>query len=414
VSQPSAAGQRAPDVSPAETRRAIERWFIAEGVPHFIVEYSASRSVLTRAAPVLVLYVVSTTILAARLGATLVANVLAVAVAFLLVLGAWASLNVARGRPWRSLPRKVGAPEVLAFLLIPAIPPLMLGLQVSDAVIAVVESALFLVVVYLATSYGLVAVTRWAFRRLASQWGSLGRLLTRALPLLMVFIVFAFVQSDTWRLAYAMGTDRALLLLALFIALAGFFLVGQLAPEIRRLSEGRAGWPETLAIARGTPAAPLCDELDEAGPRTRPMRWHEWVNVGTVVVFGQGLQIVLVMLAVQIVLVGFGMLLVPVWLQSEWAGAPVPVLVSFTLLGGDLAVTSVLVTVSLFLGACSGLYFTVSALSDTAYREEFFSEADQELARVFAVRTVYRTALARDLEPTASAAPPADRPAGVS
>jgi hypothetical protein len=79
----------------------------------------------------------------------------------------------------------------------PAIAPLLVGMQVGDAVITVAESAVFLVVVYLATSYGLLAAGRWAVRRLMAQRGSLGRLLTRALPLLMIFIVFVFIGLTT-------------------------------------------------------------------------------------------------------------------------------------------------------------------------------------------------------------------------
>ena len=50
-------------------------------------------------------------------------------------------------------------------------------------------------------------------------------------------------------------------------------------------------------------------------------------------------------------------------------------------------------SVAVLLAAISGLYFTVAALSDAAYRAEFFSDADRELERVVAVRSVYRTAL---------------------
>ena len=42
-----------------------------------------------------------------------------------------------------------------------------------------------------------------------------------------------------------------------------------------------------------------------------PLRWHEWVNVGLVVVFGQGLQIVLITVALVLVLLLFGVLLFP-------------------------------------------------------------------------------------------------------
>jgi hypothetical protein len=124
-----------------------------------------------------------------------------------------------------------------------------------------------------------------------------------------------------------------------------------------------------------------------------PLRWHEWVNIALVVVFGQGLQIVLVTIALVLVLLLFGVLLFPVSLQAEWAGAPTQVLASVPVLGRELTLTTTLVTVALTLGAFCGLYFTVSALSDAAYRAEFFSDADRALRRVFAVRTVYRGAV---------------------
>jgi hypothetical protein len=60
-----------------------------------------------------------------------------------------------------------------------------------------------------------------------------------------------------------------------------------------------------------------------------------------------------------------------------------------------IALTEPLISVSLILGAFSGLYFTIAALSDAAYRAEFFSDADRELDDVFAVRAVYRATLSR-------------------
>lgn len=140
-----------------------------------------------------------------------------------------------------------------------------------------------------------------------------------------------------------------------------------------------------------------------------PLKWHEWVNVGVVVVFGQGLQIVLVTVAVVLALVVLGTFLMPGWLQAEWAGGPVGVVASFDLLGSPFVLTIEAVAVAVMLGAFSGLYFTVSALSDATYRAEFFDDADRELERVFAVRTVYGTALA--LYGTAPA--PADEPAAA-
>jgi hypothetical protein len=380
----------------AEVRRRVEAWFTTEGVPHFIEGHSASTSVLTRAAPLLVAYLVVTISLTASFRFDLEHNLLAIGVGTAIALGGWALVNVARGRPWRSLPRRVGRLEVAAFLLLPAVAPLLFGLQVEDALLTVAAAAFFLGIVYLATSYGLLAAARWSAGRLAAQRGSLGRLLTRALPLLMVFIVFVFLQSDTWRFAYALGTGGLVVLLVLLVALSAGFLVGQLAPEVRRLVGGAQSWDETLAVARSTPAAELCDGLVGETPERPPMVWHEWVNVGVVVVFGQGLQIVLVTVAVAVALIVVGFLTVPLALQEEWAGGPLVVPFGFELLGGERAMTTELVSVALILAAFSGLYFTVTALSDPTYRVEFFRDADRELERVLAVRIVYRTAIAVD------------------
>jgi hypothetical protein len=136
----------------------------------------------------------------------------------------------------------------------------------------------------------------------------------------------------------------------------------------------------------------LADDLGDADHPAVPLRWHEWVNVGTLIVFGQGIQIVLVTFAVQLALVVFGLLLVPAPIQAEWIGRPVTPLYTTEIGQENIAFTFELLVVSLILGAFSGLYFTVSALSDSAYRAEFFSDADRELHQVFAVRSVYHAA----------------------
>jgi hypothetical protein len=43
----------------------------------------------------------------------------------------------------------------------------------------------------------------------------------------------------------------------------------------------------------------------------------------------------------------------------------------------------------LFIAAFSGLYFTVSAVGDSTYREMFFAELSQSLERAIGVRAVY-------------------------
>ena len=54
-------------------------------------------------------------------------------------------------------------------------------------------------------------------------------------------------------------------------------------------------------------------------------------------------------------------------------------------------VTLPLVKVSVFLAGFSGLYFTVYAVTDESYRQQFFTGVTRELERAVAVRAVYRT-----------------------
>jgi FtsH-binding integral membrane protein len=188
----------------------VEAWFVERGVPHFAVDSAPTRAVLRRAAPVLVAYLVVTLLMTASFAWSFEVNLVAIAVAVIVVGIAWAIVNVLRGRHWRSLPRRFGPLEVAAFLLIPCLPPLIVGFQLSDALLTVIVSALFLAAVYVATSFGGVGAVRWAFGRARAQGGSIGRLLTRALPLLMVFIAFAFLQSDTWQVMAALDWQTVL------------------------------------------------------------------------------------------------------------------------------------------------------------------------------------------------------------
>jgi NADH:ubiquinone oxidoreductase subunit D len=53
-------------------------------------------------------------------------------------------------------------------------------------------------------------------------------------------------------------------------------------------------------------------------------------------------------------------------------------------------VSEELARVSIFLAAFSGLYFTVYAVTDSNYRQQFFTQVMRELGRVVGARICYR------------------------
>jgi len=66
------------------------------------------------------------------------------------------------------------------------------------------------------------------------------------------------------------------------------------------------------------------------------------------------------------------------------------VLAAWTILGQEMVLTSALLRVAGFLATFAGLSFTVSLVTDPAYREEFRTDMASETREVFAVQAVYR------------------------
>ena len=71
---------------------------------------------------------------------------------------------------------------------------------------------------------------------------------------------------------------------------------------------------------------------------------------------------------------------------TTWVGHGAP---HYPLLLGRLGVSRELLQVSIFLSAFSGLYFTVYAVTDSTYRDQFFHEITHELERAVGVRAAY-------------------------
>jgi hypothetical protein len=88
--------------------------------------------------------------------------------------------------------------------------------------------------------------------------------------------------------------------------------------------------------------------------------------------------------AVFVFFVMFGSLVMSEPVQLSWTGLTNTHHIPFF----D-SVSAELVKVSLFLASFSGLYFTVSAVTDETYRQQFFSTVMREMERAVGVRAVY-------------------------
>ncbi|MGH9244051.1 MAG: hypothetical protein ACRD29_06995 [Acidimicrobiales bacterium] len=371
-----------------------ERWFLSRGIPHFIAEYSASRDVFTRAVPALTLILLAEVAAGLNVDWPWWQNTLAAGGGLALVLGVWAAVNRARGRPAFSRPDRVGATEVGGFVLVPALVPIVFGAHWGRAVSLVALNLVLLGTIYLVTSYGIIPMTRWATGKMIRELGALVGLLARALPMLLLFVTFLFVNTEVWQVAAALEGPYLGVVVGLFVILGGAFLFTRLPHEIERL--GRFDTFDSLAaLCEGTPAAPVAGQLKPVDLEPPPLTRRQRGNVALVVVFSEAIQVILVATVMGLFFVAFGLAAIRPEVVEAWIGADAlsDPIIEVTAFGHPVVLTAALLRVAVFLAAFSGFYFTVYVITDTTYRSEFFDEVVAEVRQALAVRAAYLAGL---------------------
>ncbi len=401
---PLPAPDAAPDTTPTGTSTApdlrdIEHWFVVRGVPHF-VERKTDGSMLdawTRALPLLVVAYLLLGFNALDLAEqTLAQNLVASVAVIAMLIGAWAISNRLRGVATFARPTDIDAPELALFLLGPAIPALVYS-QYGDAAQSVITAAILLVLIYVWSAYGIGPLLRWATRRGTRQITSLGSLVARALPLLLLFNTFLFINAEVWELAGTLTGPAYFVVLFTFFALGATFALSRVPSTIRSVNTF-ASWSDVDHHVVATPAArlapvrPVGATSADDEPQDR-LRLRQRFNIGLVVLFGQALQITLVTVSLTVFFVGFGFFGITESTAMGWTRVDdIHILLQASFGGRELVLSEPLIRVAAFLGAFSGMYFTVVLTTDDTYRTEFSDDVGPEIREALAVRTAYRVA----------------------
>lgn len=283
---------------------AAERWFVAHGLPYFVDGYRAG---------------VARGLRRGRLVVVFAAAVLVGAVAGVLAGAGW---GAAAG---------LGA-----------------ALTVAGVVLAV----------YAVATLRAWLIVGWAVRRTLRSLGLVLPLVTRALPLLLLFMTFLFINAEVWQVAASLDGGVLWVAVLLFAAIAVGFLLTRL-PE----------------------------ELESVDPEVRGL---ERANLLLVLLVAQAVQVLLLALAVYAFFLVFGVVAMEPSVVGSWTGGALhpPDGPLGDWLGERLSLE--LLRVSTFLAAFSGLYFTVYAVTDELYRKQFFTSVIAELERAVEARTTYR------------------------
>jgi hypothetical protein len=339
-------------------RAAQERAFHRAGLPSFIAARTATADIWTRAVPVLALVFGAELLGAIDLDVAWWANVLFVLAGVAILLVSLALVNRLRGRPPLARPETVGGPELAAFVIVPALLPLVLNQQWVSALVTAGGNLLLLAVLYGTIGYGLVSILLWAARRLVGQLATSLSLLVRAISLLLLFNVVLFINTEMWQTFADLAFWRVAGVAGLLLLVGTLFGLVRMPREVTGLE---------AEVQR-----------EVGGP---PLDNRQRVNVGLVLFVSQSLQVLTVTLAVFAFFVAFGLLTISDELIATWVGHDPHVYA--------LGVTTELLQVSGAIAALSGLYYAIAVQTDATYREEFLTEITDEMRGSFVARVAY-------------------------
>jgi len=322
-------------------RAAVESWFLAHGLPYFVTEERA----------------------AARAGLR---------------------------------PRRLASLALVLVLLAAGVAVVAWATGTSYTVgLAVWLSATGLVLLwYAATALHSRAILGFALSRTLGSVRFLVPMASRALPLLLVFVTFLFVNAEAWQMTTNLPFGLLWFTVLLMFGLAVLFLLVRLPEEVDRVDD-QVDDDFVVRACAGTPLEEASREV-AADARIDPQEhaqvsgFERW-NLILVLLVIQTVQVLLLSLTVFVFFMLFGSLVMQTETQLAWTGADTvgqaPYLSNVSLS---------LVKVSLFLASFSGFYFTVSAVTDDTYRRQFFSVVESQLERAVGMRAVYLAARARD------------------
>jgi hypothetical protein len=385
----------------ATDRRAVEAWFRHRGLPYVVRRKLGAGGLLPRTTPAFVVLLALDPLLSkyGELNAANHAdfsqradNPAYVAIEFILLIAAMVA-PILLGRlvaGWlRRLSRtgKLVVAFAILLLTVAVVPAIEQWAGLHDGLNQyLLTNVLPVPILLLLVFLGAGSIISWALRNGIYQLRRIGTLASRALPLLMLVMLFSFFATEVWQVADALNRAQLWLVVGFLAALAVLFLTGVLSDELRGMvgTLRAVSARELVAHVRNTPLAALIDENHEK--RARPLSGLERLNITLVLFFAQALQILVFSLLVFGLFMVFGAIAVKQSVVKIWLGTdPKP----GVLLGVHLPVSNALVQVSLFLAVFSGLYFAASVATDEHYRKSFFEPLLADVRVSLAAREVY-------------------------
>lgn len=354
----------------AERIRELERGFRRDGLPNLIVDLSATEDIFTRAIPFLALVFLVEIVNALDVDVGWTTNLLLGLGGAGVLIGLFGVLNVLRGRRFLSIPQRVGVPELVGFVLFPALLPVAFSGQLLFGFTTLLVNTTIVALAYLVVGFGIVSIVRWAGARFFAQLGASLTVLVRAVPLLLFFSLVMFFTTEIWQVFTASGSGTYWTAIGTFVVLGIGFLSVRLPSVVREVqAESHVG--------------------------DVPLRRRERLNLAAVALISESLQVLFVSAAAWLFYVVLGTMIVSGDVRDAWLLQPETVVWDIAWFGERVQVTSELLRVATGVAAFAGLYYAVTILVDSAYRDQFVDALSEELRGTFERRAEYLDLLRR-------------------
>ena len=255
---------------------------------------------------------------------------------------------------------------------------------------------LIVIGIYLAIFLGADTVFGWSLKHAIHQLASLPPMIAKVLPVLMVSVLFIFVNADLWKLANRLSFPRTWAVLGLMGLLAVFVVVTTSLERTARLLGRNRGDDiarfsesdyEHAAAFEGGIWNTAQDWVEEKKIlEHRPLKIAPWGNLIIIPMIGQIIQATFFMLLVFGFFMGFSSIAISDTTIESWMTIKPEHL---KILGVDTNINAVVIKVSMIVAVFSGLSFVATTSSDEKYARSFLKPMIERIKHILIIRDIY-------------------------
>lgn len=255
---------------------------------------------------------------------------------------------------------------------------------------------LIVIGIYLSIFLGVDTVLGWSLKHAIHQLASLPPMIAKVLPVLMVSVLFIFVNADLWKLANGLSFPRTWAVLGLMGLLAVFVVVTTSLERTARLLGRYRGDDiarftendyEHAAALEGGIWNTAQDWVEEKKIlEHRPLKIAPWSNLIIIPMIGQIIQAIFFMLLVFGFFMGFSSIAISDTTIESWMTVKPEHL---KILGVDTNINAVVIKVSMIVAVFSGLSFVATTSSDEKYARSFLKPMIERIKHILIIRDIY-------------------------